>query len=189
MIGASGGIFAIFGMCVAPQVRAGRLDRDELWSSGQQVIIKSWLVLLILNAILGFVIPNIGWQAHAGGLIVGLLIGFALPVKGKLTVRVSRPAIVSIVGTRSVRRTTGSGGENQLIALSIAKTEEFDDSRDFVVLFSEKFGWSGKKEYSLEKIVAGICPDGVHSVSHSLLLADPRGVQANAIASNISELI
>ena len=28
-------------------------------------------VIIVINAVLGFVIPNIAWQAHLGGLVTG----------------------------------------------------------------------------------------------------------------------
>jgi membrane associated rhomboid family serine protease len=59
-VGASGAVFGLFG---AYFVLARRLNRD----TGQIV------GLIVINALLGFVIPNIDWQAHLGGLIVGAL--------------------------------------------------------------------------------------------------------------------
>lgn len=57
-LGASGAIFGLFG---AWFVIARRLRVDA-----RQVI-----VLIVLNLALGFMIPNVGWQAHIGGLITG----------------------------------------------------------------------------------------------------------------------
>ena len=57
-IGASGAIFGLFG---AWFVLARRLRVDS----------RQVLLLIGLNLFLGFVIPNVGWQAHVGGLIAG----------------------------------------------------------------------------------------------------------------------
>ncbi|MGH3320272.1 MAG: rhomboid family intramembrane serine protease [Streptosporangiaceae bacterium] len=63
-IGASGAIFGVFG---ATFVVARRLRLDTRWIVG----------LLVINLVLSFVVSNIAWQAHVGGLVVGLFLGFA----------------------------------------------------------------------------------------------------------------
>jgi membrane associated rhomboid family serine protease len=60
-LGASGAIFGLFG---AWFVLSRRLRMDS-----RQVV-----MLIGLNLVLGFVIPNIAWQAHVGGLIAGCLL-------------------------------------------------------------------------------------------------------------------
>jgi membrane associated rhomboid family serine protease len=60
-LGASGAIFGLFG---AWFVLSRRLRLD-----GRPVI-----MLIVLNLVLGFVIPGIAWQAHIGGLITGCLL-------------------------------------------------------------------------------------------------------------------
>ena len=62
--GASGAVFGMFGIVL---VVLRRLKRDG----------RSILVVLVINAALPFFVPNIAWQAHVGGFLVGLLIGVA----------------------------------------------------------------------------------------------------------------
>ena len=64
VVGASG---AIFGLMAAFFVIARSLGG----SNGVQL-----LVLLGINLAIGFVSPNISWQAHLGGLVVGALVAF-----------------------------------------------------------------------------------------------------------------
>jgi membrane associated rhomboid family serine protease len=64
VVGASGAVFGLFGAILVVLRRLGR--------SAQPII-----VILVINAVLGFVIPNIAWQAHLGGLLVGGVLGFA----------------------------------------------------------------------------------------------------------------
>jgi membrane associated rhomboid family serine protease len=63
--GASGAIFALFGAMV-PVMR--RLNYD----------LRPLIVVLGINALIGFTIPQIDWKAHVGGFLVGLFIGAGL---------------------------------------------------------------------------------------------------------------
>ncbi len=63
-IGASGAVFGLFG---ALFVVARRFGRD----------VSSVLVILGINAVIGFVVPGIDWRAHLGGLITGAVLAFA----------------------------------------------------------------------------------------------------------------
>ena len=65
VIGASGAIFGLFGALLVIQRNFGGAN-------------PQLLIVLILNLILGFVVPGISWQAHIGGLVVGILLGWLL---------------------------------------------------------------------------------------------------------------
>lgn len=65
VIGASGAIFGLFGALLVIQRNFGGTN-------------PQLLIVLILNLILGFVVPGISWQAHIGGLVVGILLGWLL---------------------------------------------------------------------------------------------------------------
>jgi membrane associated rhomboid family serine protease len=64
-VGASGAIFGLFGAALVINHRLGRRTNEILG-------------LLVLNLVLGFVIPNIDWRAHLGGLIAGSLVAAVL---------------------------------------------------------------------------------------------------------------
>lgn len=57
-VGASGAVFGLFGAFLVLQRRLGRSAATMYATIG-------------INAVLGFVIPGIAWQAHLGGLLVG----------------------------------------------------------------------------------------------------------------------
>ncbi|MFC8304742.1 rhomboid family intramembrane serine protease [Specibacter sp. NPDC057265] len=60
VVGASGAVFGLFGaLFVVQRKRGGDL---------RQIV-----VLLLINAAIGFLIPGIAWQAHLGGLLAGAL--------------------------------------------------------------------------------------------------------------------
>lgn len=64
LVGASGGIFGLF---LAVLIINRYLGRD----------VRSLVVLIGINALLGFIVPNVAWQAHLGGAVTGA-IGAAL---------------------------------------------------------------------------------------------------------------
>lgn len=64
VVGASGMVFGLFGALIPILRRAGSN-------------INSILGLIAINAVLGFVVPGIAWQAHLGGFLVGLGMAYA----------------------------------------------------------------------------------------------------------------
>lgn len=64
VVGASGAIFGLFGMYIGLQrMLGGRFDPQIL-------------IIVGINLVIGFVFSGISWQAHVGGLLVGLALGF-----------------------------------------------------------------------------------------------------------------
>ncbi|WP_245993070.1 rhomboid family intramembrane serine protease [Xylanimonas allomyrinae] len=63
VVGASGMVFGLFGAMV-PVLR-------RLGANAAQVI-----GLIAVNGVIGFVVPGIAWQAHLGGLVAGLVLGW-----------------------------------------------------------------------------------------------------------------
>ena len=83
-IGASGAIFGLFGALVAAGLRLGKY--------GQQLV-RSMLGLVIINVLLGFMIPNISQAGHLGGLVAGFLLGILLY---RVPVHLRRPVPVQV---------------------------------------------------------------------------------------------
>ncbi|KAB1648745.1 rhomboid family intramembrane serine protease [Pseudoclavibacter endophyticus] len=63
VIGASGAVFGLFGAYFVV-MRQARMNTTSL------------LVLVGINVVMGFINPGVSWQAHIGGLLVGLLAGW-----------------------------------------------------------------------------------------------------------------
>ncbi|MGQ7295801.1 rhomboid family intramembrane serine protease [Quadrisphaera sp. KR29] len=86
-VGASGAVFGLFGALVLVQRRLNQ-------RFGQIV------VLIAINGAIGFVLPNIAWQAHLGGLVTGLALGAAFayaPRRARTPVQVAGAAAVALV--------------------------------------------------------------------------------------------
>ena len=69
-VGASGAIFGLFGAWTAIAVANRRTAMG-------QAQLRQMGMLLAINAALPLVIPNIAWQAHAGGFAAGFVLGLA----------------------------------------------------------------------------------------------------------------
>lgn len=67
-VGASGAIFGLFGVWLN-----WALHRRK--TQGGRSLLGQLGILLFINAAIPFLIPNISWQAHLGGLIAGFVIG------------------------------------------------------------------------------------------------------------------
>lgn len=85
VVGASGAIFGLFGgLFVVQRQRGGD--------------VRQLLVLIVINAVLGFVVPGIAWQAHLGGLVTGALTTAALAYapRGRSRVAVQIGGLVGV---------------------------------------------------------------------------------------------
>jgi membrane associated rhomboid family serine protease len=99
-LGASGAVFGLFGLILVVLRRLGRNA-------------TSIIVVVGINAVLGFVIPNIAWQAHLGGLLTGLVLGLAFayaPRHARVPVAVgSAAALVVLLAVLTVAKLSTAG--------------------------------------------------------------------------------
>jgi membrane associated rhomboid family serine protease len=63
VVGASGMVFGLFGAMIPVLRRMG--------AQATQIV-----VLIVINGVIGFMVPGIAWQAHLGGLVMGLILGY-----------------------------------------------------------------------------------------------------------------
>lgn len=69
-VGASGAVFGLFGAFIILQRRLGRSAATMYATIG-------------INAVIGFVVPGIAWQAHLGGFLVGIACAAVFAYLGK----------------------------------------------------------------------------------------------------------
>jgi membrane associated rhomboid family serine protease len=96
-VGASGAIFGLVGAFIAYNY----LRRHHVMA---QARLRGALTMLLINLVIGFSIPAIDWRAHLGGLVAGLVAGFAVDP--------SRPV--------AIRRTFAAVGLVALLAAAVA---------------------------------------------------------------------
>lgn len=69
-VGASGAIFGLMGALVAATYR-------QRHTPAGRAVFSQLMLLLVINLSLPFIIPNIAWEAHLGGLVAGIAIAAA----------------------------------------------------------------------------------------------------------------
>jgi membrane associated rhomboid family serine protease len=93
VVGASGAVFGLFGALLVLNRKLGR-------SSGPM------FGVLAVNAILGFVLPGIAWQAHLGGLVTGLGLAAVITATAPQTRRkLQLPALAAVLVLLAVAAT------------------------------------------------------------------------------------
>jgi len=83
MVGASGAVFGLFGALLVLNRHLGRS------TAGIGVII-------LINAVFGFIYPGIAWQAHLGGFLTGLACAGVITLLNRENLR--RYAVLGMVG-------------------------------------------------------------------------------------------
>ena len=76
-VGASGGVFGLFGALIV----ADRVHKPALTRNARNLTMQIGL-LIGINLVIGFTIPNIDNAAHIGGLLAGAALGFLLVPNG-----------------------------------------------------------------------------------------------------------
>ncbi|MDF2145051.1 rhomboid family intramembrane serine protease [Knoellia sp. p5-6-4] len=84
-VGASGAVFGLFGALLVLNRKLGRS------SSGMYAT-------LVINAVLGFVIPSVAWQAHLGGFLTGIAVAAVFAATQERTKRRWQWPGVALVG-------------------------------------------------------------------------------------------
>jgi membrane associated rhomboid family serine protease len=116
-VGASGAVFGIFGAFIVYHFR-----RRDLPASA--VNLRWAVTIIVLNAVLALSFGSIDWRAHVGGLVAGIVAGFAL--EG--------------FGTRSTRRFVAVVGVAALIAVGVAMVVWRTDQIRSLPVFSQVVG-------------------------------------------------
>lgn len=84
VVGASGAIFGLFGALI---VLNRHLNRSVAGIYG----------IVAINAVLGFLIPNIAWQAHLGGLVAGFAGAGVLVMARRRRASLAWPGLVALL--------------------------------------------------------------------------------------------
>jgi membrane associated rhomboid family serine protease len=89
-VGASGAIFGVFGAFLGVSYRR----RHMAFYAAR---LRSALMLIAINVVIGLTVPSIDWRAHLGGLVVGFAGGFAAEGFGRGKVKAVQFGVVMAV--------------------------------------------------------------------------------------------
>lgn len=95
-IGASGAIFGVFG-----GLAGFFLAHRERIQEHTKAFMKNFAIIIGINLVIGFSIPSVDVSAHAGGLIVGFIGGFALSKNPQWIVGYSIAMVLLIIAISS----------------------------------------------------------------------------------------
>jgi membrane associated rhomboid family serine protease len=85
VVGASGAVFGLFGALLVLNRHLGR-------SSGPIIGV------IVINAVIGFAVPGIAWQAHLGGLVTGIVLALVITATAPQNRRkLQVPAMVAVL--------------------------------------------------------------------------------------------
>lgn len=88
-LGASGAVFGLFGALLVVNRRLG-MDSAPL------------ITVIGINAVLGFTLPNVAWEAHLGGFVVGLVAALVVSEGAARRTAALPPATVQALGLAAV---------------------------------------------------------------------------------------
>lgn len=97
-VGASGAIFGLFGIWSNWAVHRRNTVQGR-------ALLRQMGFLLLLNAALPLIIPNIAWEAHLGGLIAGFLIGEGwsrIPSRNAVAMRTGVAVVVAVLAVVAI---------------------------------------------------------------------------------------
>lgn len=103
-VGASGAIFGLFGMLLV----SDRVHRPAMTRSARNLTAQITM-LIVINLVLGFTIPNVDNAAHIGGLLGGAWLGFLLVPRGATLASLWQRPVTDAVGRPAGKAPTQAG--------------------------------------------------------------------------------
>ena len=94
-VGASGAVFGLVGTWLASALR-------RRGTNAGRTVLRQLGGLLVLNAAVPFILPNVAWEAHLGGLIGGVAVGWLWTSKPVRTNAAARVAVALAVLALSI---------------------------------------------------------------------------------------
>lgn len=169
MVGASGGIMAIWGATIAATIRFRWAPAAERpWE--HVVPLRTSLFWLVFQFVFEQFIANVGHWAHLGGLLGGLVIGSFLALRGAPAILSSR---TGVVGINFLHLAQTRDKRSYVQKLTLALRDTFDAARDFIVVEWEHIDMFNRRHFAYE-VIAGKAPDkGILSRGALVELANP----------------
>lgn len=154
MVGASGGIMGLWGAAIAARIRYRFVPADERpWQC--DMTLKTLLVFLVLQAVTEMLIPNVAHSAHAGGMLVGMAVGFILPLCQQPRVVANRGGQFELSGTFA-----DSYLGKMVSSITVTPSTDFDEKKDFLAVEYDQVNWRNRRTVRYE-VLLGTMPENV----------------------------
>jgi membrane associated rhomboid family serine protease len=159
VVGASAGVFGLWGAALAAAWRYSRGDSEERpWGNARNLqMLTKWL---LINFVIGLAIPNIAKFAHLGGLLMGLALGMLYPISGQPRLLANRPGLFLLAAYKTTPEPKSKPvlpEQSYFTWIKLIPTSEFDPSRDVLVAEYDQFDWLGQRTVRYQ-VVAGTTP-------------------------------
>jgi membrane associated rhomboid family serine protease len=164
MVGASGGIMAIWGATITATIRFRQAPANERpWE--HVVPLMTSVKWLAFQFIFEQFISNVGHWAHFGGLVAGLAIGAVLSLRAAPAVLASSSGKTTI-SKLHISKTRDDRTFIQALALQLKQS--FDAATDFIVVEWEAIDAFNRRHFAYE-VIAGTAPTGGVTSRHGLV--------------------
>jgi len=166
VVGASAGVFGLWGGALAAAWRYSKGDSEERpWGNARNLdMLKKWLVI---NFVIGLLIPGIAKFAHAGGLLVGLVFGMLYPISGQPRLLATRPGLFILAAykkTPEPKVKTNIPEQSYFTWIRLFPTPEFDPTHDALVAEYDWFDWQGQRTVRYQVIAGATPPEGLQEM-------------------------
>lgn len=153
MVGASGGIMAIWGATIAATIRFQWAPGDERpWE--HVVPLRTSLCWLAFQFVFEQWIANVGHWAHFGGLVGGIVIGSLIALRGAPAILSSRTGVMA---AKKLHISKMSEDRVFIHYIVLQLKETFDATRDFIVVEWESIDLFNGRHFIYE-VIAGTAP-------------------------------
>jgi membrane associated rhomboid family serine protease len=166
VVGASAGVFGLWGGALAAAWRYSRGDAEEQpWGNARNLdMLTKWL---FINFVIGMAIPGIAGFAHAGGLVVGLLFGMLYPISGQPRLLATRPGLFVLAAYKKTPEPKVKAKipeQSYFTWIRLLPTAEFDPTHDALVAEYDWFDWQGQRTVRFQVIAGATPPNGLQEM-------------------------
>lgn len=152
LVGASGGVCGLFGAALASCWRYRSFPKTERpWE--RPLPLRTFIIVLVVQ--IGIELSpagvGVGHYAHLGGLLSGLALGFALPIRLQPRLLASREGAFHCLAYT----TQQTKSEINYMSVSFMPTEQYVAGQDWLACENEYADWRGRRSVKLLTLYGG----------------------------------
>lgn len=180
LVGASGGIMAIWGAMIVCAARLRLLPRSASNFKGE-LNLKELLIYLLVQMMIDQSVAMIAAYAHLGGLVAGALIAAFLPIKGSIYVTSSRHKAVEVMAWVAqkavVYRWSGKTRERVEQSVRFSKvllnlSSDFLPGTDFLAVEQQGLDWLSRPFVTCGAVAGSLPLESASAWKDRVVVAD-----------------